>query len=153
MTLPLEHLVPLLAGIHPHRHGVLDFRGYDPVSGRLWFNSSDRIRGRTFWHMLSQHGRRVGVVHVPMTYPPFEINGVVVAPMGGKWIGVSRFERAEAEGERAGYIPITHRSFEFEPGTDSDAYHRFMITITPLKFDWTDYEVLGDLKEWNLTVQ
>ena len=82
-----------------------------------------------------------------------EINGVVVAPMGGKWIGVSGFERTEAEGERAGYMPITHRSFEFEPGTDSDAYHRFMITITPLKFDWTDYEVLGDLKEWNLTVR
>jgi hypothetical protein len=27
-----------------------------------------------------------------------------------------------------------------------------MITITPLKFDWTDYEYLSELQSWDLNV-
>ncbi|GMV98635.1 MAG: alkaline phosphatase family protein [Phycisphaerae bacterium] len=66
-------------GKHPDKHGVLDFRGFDSRRGRLYFNSARQIRGATLWQQLSEHGRRVGLVHVPMTYPPPAVNGVVVS--------------------------------------------------------------------------
>lgn len=66
------------SGKEPRKHGVLDFRGYDPVKGRLWFNSFKQIRAKTMWQILSEHGRRVGVVHVPMMFPAPKVNGVVV---------------------------------------------------------------------------
>jgi 5'-nucleotidase len=39
-----------------------------------------------------------------------------------------------------------------EKDTDTSAFQNNFITITPLKFDWTDYEVLADIKGWELTL-
>lgn len=69
---------------------------------------------------------------------------------------------AATQDEIKGVVPArmgrpywSHRislSEEFESGTDSHAYQQRMITITPLRFDWTDYEVLDKLRTWDLTV-
>lgn len=83
--------VTFLTGQNPGRHGVYQFRkmnlrqygGY-----REEFATSRDYQGRSFLDLAGQHGRRVAAVGVPMTYPPFPVNGFLVSgfprPFGPK---------------------------------------------------------------------
>ena len=44
-------------------------------------NHSGRVRVPTFWHLLSEVGRSVVSLNVPVTYPPLDVRGVVVSGM------------------------------------------------------------------------
>ncbi|MCG3138629.1 MAG: hypothetical protein HJJLKODD_02495 [Phycisphaerae bacterium] len=68
-----------MTGQGPGRHGILDFERYNPTTHELRFNSTYEIRQRTIWQMLSDAGRRVGVIQVPMTYPPKKVNGFLIS--------------------------------------------------------------------------
>jgi predicted AlkP superfamily phosphohydrolase/phosphomutase len=76
-----------MTGKNPGRHGVFGFRLYDPATRRDTFADSRAIRSKTLWQILSDKGKRVGVVNLPYTYPPYPINGVIVpgfdAPTNG----------------------------------------------------------------------
>jgi len=68
-------------GKGPGKHGIADFWRFSwqtcdrtPVDPR-------RVRPATFWSILSWHGWRVGVVNVPITYPPYPVNGIMVSGM------------------------------------------------------------------------
>lgn len=70
-----------MTGKNPAKHGVFGFRVQDPTSymvSRRLVNSSS-IQSETLWQILSRHGKRVGVVNVPLTYPPIPINGFVIS--------------------------------------------------------------------------
>ncbi|MBN2513018.1 MAG: alkaline phosphatase family protein [Sedimentisphaerales bacterium] len=66
------------SGKNPGRTGVFDFEYWDKEQKRGFFVSSDCL-GQTVWDILSGEGYRVGLMNVPMTYPPRPINGVVVS--------------------------------------------------------------------------
>jgi predicted AlkP superfamily phosphohydrolase/phosphomutase len=68
-----------MTGKHPGKHGVMNFLGLRPDSYEVCFNSGASLRERTLWRLLSDAGRRVGVIGVPMTYPPETVNGYVVS--------------------------------------------------------------------------
>ena len=36
--------------------------------------------------------------------------------------------------------------------TDTYAYQQGYISVTPLKFDWTDLEMLDEVESWNLQI-
>ena len=38
-------------------------------------------------------------------------------------------------------------------GSDTKAYYQGMITVVPIRLDWTDAASLARLREWKLTVQ
>ena len=75
----LESVVPPLSpeswstfmtGKHPGQHGVMNFIAMRPGSYDLSFNCGANVQERSLWRLLSDAGRRVGVIGVPMTYPP-----------------------------------------------------------------------------------
>jgi len=69
----------LMTGKNPGKHGLFDF--VEPIPGSRGFrftNASSRA-GETLWGYLSRQGRRVGVVNVPMTYPPEHVNGYMIS--------------------------------------------------------------------------
>jgi predicted AlkP superfamily phosphohydrolase/phosphomutase len=68
-----------MTGKGPGRHGIVDFERYDVSTGKLAFNSTYEIRERTIWQILGEKGFKVGAIHVPMTYPPREVNGFLVS--------------------------------------------------------------------------
>ncbi len=69
----------LATGKNPGKHGVLDFvRIRD---GRQVPVDSRSIEAATLWRILSSQGKRVGVVNVPMTYPPEPVNGYMLSGM------------------------------------------------------------------------
>ncbi len=85
---PLESTAPALSpeawstfmtGKHPGQHGVMNFVSFRPGTYELQFNNGALIRADTLWRLLSDAGKRVGVLGVPMTYPPEPVNGYLVA--------------------------------------------------------------------------
>lgn len=66
-------------GKNPGKHGLIDFvvpRGRaDDVRA---INSTDR-RAKAVWELVGEQGLRVGVIGVPITYPPEEVNGFMVS--------------------------------------------------------------------------
>jgi predicted AlkP superfamily phosphohydrolase/phosphomutase len=67
-----------MTGKNPGKHGLFDFIEPDGEQGFRFTNASFRD-GETLWGCLSRHGRRVGVVNVPMTYPPEPVNGFLIS--------------------------------------------------------------------------
>jgi predicted AlkP superfamily phosphohydrolase/phosphomutase len=84
---PLESTVPpitpcawssFMTGKNPGKHGLFDFIEPDDNHGFKFTNASYRD-GETLWGCLSRHGRRVGIVNVPMTFPPEPVNGFLIS--------------------------------------------------------------------------
>jgi predicted AlkP superfamily phosphohydrolase/phosphomutase len=74
--------VSMATGKNQARHGVVDFweRTPDLAPGeRRNFATSRLIHGETLWQTVGRHGLRVGVVNVPVTYPPPAVNGYLVS--------------------------------------------------------------------------
>lgn len=70
-----------MTGKNPGKHRLFSWQ--EPMSQgseRNWV-SSRSIRGEKLWHTVGRHGGRVGVLNVPMTYPPEEVNGFLVSGM------------------------------------------------------------------------
>lgn len=68
-----------MTGKNPGKHGIFEFVRRDHHSKReLAVNASFR-HGRAIWDLLSDAGKRVVVHNFPCTYPPHEINGLMIA--------------------------------------------------------------------------
>ncbi len=83
---PLESTMPPMTspawpsfatGKYPARHGVFDF--VSAHGGTFNVVNATAIDARSLWNILSAHGKRVGVVNVPVTYPPQPVNGFLIA--------------------------------------------------------------------------
>lgn len=73
--------VSFQTGVNPGKHGLFDFTQYQPGSYETRFINSTDINVPTIWQIASQHGKKVAVINVPVTYPPQPLNGVMVAGM------------------------------------------------------------------------
>jgi predicted AlkP superfamily phosphohydrolase/phosphomutase len=69
----------MMTGKSPGKHGVLDFFETGVGPGHHAFISSALIQGQAIWDILSRQGLRVGIVNVPLTYPPVPVNGYMVS--------------------------------------------------------------------------
>jgi predicted AlkP superfamily phosphohydrolase/phosphomutase len=69
-----------MTGKNPGKHGVFDFLQRSPESYHLAV--SRRSTEPTLWGLLSEAGKRVAVLNVPQTYPPEEVNGVMLSGLG-----------------------------------------------------------------------
>ncbi len=66
-----------MTGCNPGKHGVFDF--IQPHGENFTLVNATRIRQPTMWQRLSDAGYRVGVMNVPVTYPPAKINGFMIS--------------------------------------------------------------------------
>lgn len=90
-------------------------------------------------------------INVPSSSPA-SIKGVTVARMGGSSFRVDRYQEVtdQATGE------VRFRAVAAAPGeppadSDTAAFRAGHITITPLRFDWTDQEAIEPLRQINLS--
>jgi len=68
-----------MTGKNPSKHGIFDFTSFDLRDYRWGINTAQQVQSKTIWQILSEQGKRVVVVNLPYTYPPYEINGVMVS--------------------------------------------------------------------------
>jgi len=68
-----------LTGKNPGKHGLFDF--VQPIRGshKMVFTNASFRQGESLWGCIGRPGQRVGVVNVPMTYPPEEVNGYLIS--------------------------------------------------------------------------
>ncbi len=84
---PLESTYPpltgpawatFMTGKGPASHGLLEFFRRASKSYTQVLNSRHDIDGRSIWRVLSDAGKKVGVLSVPLTWPPETVNGFIV---------------------------------------------------------------------------
>jgi predicted AlkP superfamily phosphohydrolase/phosphomutase len=68
-----------MTGMSPGRHGVLEFFRRQPGTYRQILNTYRDVDAGPLWRLLSEAGKRVGVMGVPMTYPPDAVNGFMIS--------------------------------------------------------------------------
>lgn len=68
-----------ITGKNPGKHGLIDFVFRRPDSYAVSPVNASLRQGRSLWSLLSEAGRRVIVVNVPLTYPPEPVNGVIIS--------------------------------------------------------------------------
>jgi len=69
-------------GRTPGNHGVFDFRrrmGSDSMT-RRWVTSG-AIHGPKLWEILNAQNKKTGLVNLPLTFPPVEVNGYMIGGM------------------------------------------------------------------------
>jgi len=101
---------------------------------------------------LKQHPALPGIVlsiNIP-NVSETEIAGVTIAKMGGSYLQFE-YEELQAGPDGRHFRPRIGLETSFPDGSDTEAFMRNMITITPLLFDWTAYSVLDQLRGWALS--
>ncbi len=70
-----------MTGKNPGKHGIVGFftREKDSYAVKV-VNSTDRS-AREIWTILSEKGKKVGIINVPLTYPPKSVNGFMISGM------------------------------------------------------------------------
>lgn len=71
-----------MTGKNPGKHGIFDFVHRAPNSYRLESVRLGQRRARSIFGILSDAGKRVGVINVPLTFPPEDVNGFMIAGLG-----------------------------------------------------------------------
>jgi len=67
-----------MTGKNPGKHGIYGFLDRRPNTYDTYIPNSSTMRSDTLWEILSRHDKRVVVMNVPVTYPPRQVNGVLV---------------------------------------------------------------------------
>lgn len=102
---------------------------------------------------LVQRYRRLGAPQgtlISINVPAGEIRGVAVRPMGDSYLQTGSYEAGQTRGNSTDYERIRLIVQSDDPSTDTYAYQQGYISLTPLKFDWTDFELLEEMESWNL---
>ncbi|HUT86495.1 MAG TPA: alkaline phosphatase family protein, partial [Candidatus Heimdallarchaeota archaeon] len=66
-------------GVNPANHGIFGFIDRDPATMTQRIPTSRDLVSPTIWQMLNDAGRRTIAMNVPLTYPPREVNGVMIS--------------------------------------------------------------------------
>lgn len=81
-------------GCNPGKHGMFDHL-YRKEGSYRFSPVSSRLRGaRAIWTLLSEAGKRVGVMNLPTTYPPERVRGIMISGM---------------------YTPVSEEGFTYPP--------------------------------------
>ena len=108
-----------------------------------------------FAEQLWERGPRPGLVYsinVPGSAAK-DLVGVAPSPMGGSYLAAGGWTETSTsdDGDRA--KPQLGYTAEAPEGSDTEAYLKGNISITPLQFDWTDRAALADLATWELELE
>lgn len=71
----------LMTGMNPGKHGLFNFIKSNHKDYSIRYTSASDRKVHTIWRLLNDNGWTVGVMNVPMTYPPEEVNGYCISGM------------------------------------------------------------------------
>lgn len=65
-------------GMNPGKHGIFDFRILDLNSEGYVPISASAMTGKPYWRILSDNGYKVAVINLMPSFPPSEVNGILI---------------------------------------------------------------------------
>ena len=95
-----------ITGKNPGKHGIYDF--FEPKSddyGIRFINASFR-KGKSLWRILSEGGKSVGVINVPITYPAEEVNGFFISGLDAPGVDKDNFSYPSGIVQTIGKMPV-----------------------------------------------
>ena len=113
----------------------------------------DTVASARFTAQLVKRYRESGALEgtlISINIPSGELQGVKIMPMGDSYLQTSHYELVEQTGERSVYERQRIVVQSLDSSTDTYAYQQGYITLTPLKFDWTDHDITERVESWNL---
>ena len=68
-----------MTGKNPGKHNIFGFIDRKPGTYSIYIPNSSNMTSKTLWEILSEKGKQVLVMNVPVTYPPRKVNGYLVS--------------------------------------------------------------------------
>ena len=87
---------------------------------------------------------------ISVNIPAGEHKGIAIRPMGDSYLDTANYELISTSDSGQIYKRNIALQVSENDETDTFAYQNGYITVTPLKFDWTSYESLEQIRGWNL---
>lgn len=141
----------LMTGVNPGKHGIFYFLQQERGTyGRRYINASS-IKAETLWSRASRSGLKTGVVNMPMTYPPEEVNGFIVAGMLSPSLESVFTWPPSLHAElvsQVGHYPLDHT--EAGGGSAPDRLYRLKRLFEEQEERARAVEYLIDRKEWDI---
>jgi predicted AlkP superfamily phosphohydrolase/phosphomutase len=81
-----------MTGKNPGKHGIFDFTARKPNSYEVEFVNARWRKAETIWKIMSDAGKRVCIIAVPMTYPPEKVNGIMISGIDTPGVTVGRLD-------------------------------------------------------------
>jgi predicted AlkP superfamily phosphohydrolase/phosphomutase len=69
----------MMTGVNPAKNNIFGFIDRDPATYKQFIPTARNMKATTLWEVLSRAGKKVIVVNVPVTYPPRQVNGILVS--------------------------------------------------------------------------
>lgn len=66
-------------GENPAEHNIFGFVDRNPAPFEITIPTARNRKAKTIWQELSEQGKKVIVINVPLTYPPEEVNGILIS--------------------------------------------------------------------------
>ena len=118
-------------------------------------NSENTAITAKFTADLVDRYRRLGAPNgtmISINVPAGELKGVAVRPMGDSYLSTARYAPTIRDAMTTDYESVRIIVDSQDSTTDTYAYQQGYISVTPLKFDWTDLEMLDEVESWNLQI-
>ena len=77
-----------MTGVNPGKHGLFGFKCQKKNGYEFRFTNNSDIKAKTLWKLVGERGKKVIMVNVPFTYPPEEVNGLMISGLGTPGTGV-----------------------------------------------------------------
>ena len=134
-----------MTGKNPGKHGVFDFIIKVPGSYNVKLVDS-RMRGaESLWNILGAKGKKVGVMNVPLNYPPEKVNGFLISWMDAPGTDCEFTYPAELHNEIKKHIGKYVLTVNFNLGLDD--YIKDIFNMIENRAAAADY--LMKAKEWD----
>jgi predicted AlkP superfamily phosphohydrolase/phosphomutase len=141
----------IMSGKNPGKHGVFDFmyRDRDQAGFEISFYNRSHVDAKFIWQIVGDQGRKVGVINIPMTYPPEPVNGFMITGLMTPPDAAFTYPldlANELEREVGGYL-ITERNLYT---SDLDALLAELLHVVERRAATVDY--LLRAKDWDLCI-
>jgi predicted AlkP superfamily phosphohydrolase/phosphomutase len=113
-----------MTGVNPARHGIYGFIERKPGSYDVTIPNSGLMTAKTLWEMLSEAGKQVVVMNVPVTYPPRAVNGILI----GGFLS-PRLERAVHPPEKLGLIQSLGYRIDTDPWLARESKDKLFVDV------------------------
>jgi len=71
-----------MTGQSPSSHGIVYFTERVPDAYEFRFVTARSRKTKSLWTIMGEAGKKVGILNVPITYPPEPVNGYLIAGLG-----------------------------------------------------------------------
>lgn len=68
-----------VTGVGPGAHGVFGFTDLQPGTYQMHITGSDYVTSPPLWRLLNERGQRIISINVPVTFPPPQVDGLLVS--------------------------------------------------------------------------